>query len=124
MLTRSARPAVGRHTWEPEPQRLASFKFDWHAENTIVAWQGVEHDFDEWSELRFLWGSGKDPVSMRKPVGRLDRIQQPLFDMVNTIDEDFHCKQDIDPTDWLGRLAANISAGGEEPAPTAEVGGR
>ena len=95
-------------------------KWGWellHAESTDGQPSAVvEHDFDAWSELRFLWGGGKDPVSMRKPVGRLDRIQQPLFDMVNTIDEDFHCKQDIDPTDWLGRLAANISAGGEEPS--------
>ena len=33
---------------EAEPQRLASFKFEWHAENTLVGWQGVEHG-GQWS---------------------------------------------------------------------------
>jgi hypothetical protein len=30
---------------------------------------------------------------MRKPVGNLSRISQPLYDMRTTIDPDYHCKQ-------------------------------
>ena len=85
----------------------------------------LEHDFDAWCEMRFLWvssssnggssssSSSSSDVSVRKPVGRLPAIAQPLYDMARTIDPDYFCKEDIDPTDWLGRLAANIS-GGEE----------
>jgi hypothetical protein len=75
----------------------------------------LEHDFDEWSELRYLWTAAaqRTSISVRKPVGRLETISQPLYDMREQIDPDYHCKQDIDPTDWMGRLAANIS-GGEE----------
>ena len=74
----------------------------------------LEHDFDEWSEMIFLFVGGST-VSVRKPVGRLSAISQPLYTMETTIDEQYFCKQDVDPTDWMGRLAANIS-GGEEPS--------
>ena len=77
----------------------------------------LEHDFAEWSELRYLWtaaaAKGRSSVSVRKPVGELAGISQPLYAMETTIDPQYHCKQDIDPFDWMGRLAANIS-GGEE----------
>lgn len=42
---------------------------------------------------------------------------QPLYDL-KAFDTEYHCKQDIDPTDWMGRLAANMS-GGEEASPDA-----
>jgi hypothetical protein len=37
---------------------------------------------------------------------------------VLAIDKDYPCKQDTDPSDWLGKLAANVS-GGEEATPIA-----
>ena len=79
-------------------------------DNSVV----VEYDFAEWSQLQYLWTTQahRGSVAVRKPVGRLNAILQPLYDM-RKIDSDYHCKQDIDPTDWMGKLAANIS-GGEE----------
>ena len=71
----------------------------------------LQHDFDHWSKLVFL-ASGSNNLTIRKPVGRLEKIQQPLYDVRKT-DPDYPCKQDVDPTDWLGRLGTNIS-GGEE----------
>ena len=86
----------------------------------------VEHRFGEWAQLRFLdldheprsiATATSSSVSIRKPVGFLDSIDQPIYDF-STVDPQYHCKQDIDPTDWMGRLAANIS-GGEEATPQA-----
>ena len=94
----------------------------------------VEHKFGEWAELRFLdldldrdldraqlpnphSSSSSSSVSIRKPVGFVDSIDQPIYDF-STVDPQYHCKQDIDPTDWMGHLAANIS-GGEEATPQA-----
>jgi hypothetical protein len=37
---------------------------------------------------------------------------------VQAIDKAYSCKQDVDPTDWLGMLAANMTAGAEEATPT------
>eukprot|EP01051_Picozoa_sp_SAG22_P000864 SAG22_NODE_28_length_28728_cov_19.603619_7_plen_1070_part_00 len=71
----------------------------------------LEHDFDHWSQLLFV-SRGEKARSIRKPVGRLDRIRQPLYD-VRAADPEWPCKQDVDPTDWLGNLGRNIS-GGEE----------
>jgi hypothetical protein len=51
----------------------------------------LEHDFDEWSELVFLFVAGRSSVSVRKPVGRLSAISQPLYTM-ETIDAQFHCE--------------------------------
>ena len=88
----------------------------------------IEHDFDEWSELRFLWavrptpkrqqtlGSGRN-IAVRKPVGDVAAMSQPTYDFA-AFDPQYHCKQDIDPADWMGRLAANMS-GGEEASPQA-----
>ena len=76
----------------------------------------LEHDFGQWSEMVFIFVSAsRRSVSVRKPVGRLADISQPLYTMETTIDPQYYCKQDIDPTDWMGRLASNIS-GGEEPS--------
>ena len=33
------------HTWEREPRRLESFKFDWNSGHVILGWQAVEHEF-------------------------------------------------------------------------------
>jgi len=80
----------------------------------------VEHDFDEWSELRYLARAADGTTataSVRKPVGRVASISQPLYNFAD-FDKEYHCKQDIDPTDWMGRLAANMS-GGEEASPGA-----
>jgi hypothetical protein len=71
----------------------------------------LEHDFDHWAQLLFV-SRGETPWSIRKPVGRLDQIRQPLYD-VRQADSEWPCKQDVDPTDWLGNLGRNIS-GGEE----------
>eukprot|EP01043_Picozoa_sp_COSAG02_P016385 COSAG02_NODE_718_length_18064_cov_5.507932_14_plen_517_part_00 len=71
----------------------------------------MEHDFDHWSQLVYLNSDGPT-MTVRKPVGRLEQIRQPLYDVRRT-DPDWPCKQDVDPTDWLGNLGRNMS-GGEE----------
>jgi hypothetical protein len=104
------------------------------------------HTFDQWAEMEFVYpearltpgtaqrnrmASGdkssavprgtspaKEAVAIRKPVGRLTKLGQPLYSVLDT-DPDYSCKQDTDPTDWLTRVAANISIGGEEPSPDA-----
>lgn len=119
--------------------QLGDTKWGWElllAESSGTA--VVEHKFEEWAELRFLdldqalaqhptltphsgggggGGGSSSSVSIRKPVGFVDRIDQPIYDF-STVDLQYHCKQDIDPTDWMGHLAANIS-GGEEATPQA-----
>ena len=40
----------------------------------------LENDFDEWGEVLFVSSSGAFST-MRKPVGRLDRIEEPLYDV-------------------------------------------
>lgn len=79
----------------------------------------LEHRFDEWAVIAFLPGNdnftrsaSRLPTVIRKPVGRLDKIAQPVYD-VRAADPDYSCKQDVDPTDWLARVAADMS-GGEE----------
>lgn len=78
----------------------------------------VEHVFAEWGQLAFLVpGDAAPAVLVRKPVGRLDGIAQPVYNF-SAADPGYGCKQDVDPTDWLGKLAANMS-GGEEATPAA-----
>ena len=85
-----------------------------------VAQAVLEHPFAEWAEMVYLsaessaagtdTGTGtppRAPISIRKPIGRLDQIAQPVYD-VDAVDGDYSCKQDVDPTDWLGRLSANM----------------
>ena len=72
----------------------------------------LEYKNDDWAAM--VWVAVKNGVvrSVRKPVGRLNNIKQPLYVFE---DPQFNCKQDIDPTDWLGNMAANLSES-EEPS--------
>ena len=58
--------------------------------------------------MRFLWTASvaRANVEVRKPVGRLAAISQPLYTM-EEIDPQYHCKQDIDPADWMGPCPAH-----------------
>ena len=38
------------YTWDRDPLPIASLKFEWHADNTIVGWQGVEHEYNDEAE--------------------------------------------------------------------------
>ena len=79
----------------------------------------LEHDFNGWSQLAYVGGAqglAVTTLTIRKPVGRLSHIRQPRYNFSS----DFNCKQDIDPTDWLGRAASNLS-GGAEPTPSSAI---
>ena len=88
--------AVGETRW--------GWELSWASATTAV----VEHDFERWAMLAFLT-RGCDPQLVRKPVGMPWAIRQPVY---NFADPEYDCKQDIDPADWLGRIARNISGGG------------
>jgi hypothetical protein len=90
----------------------------WELAHVGTEYAVVSQPFDEWAAMEFIYptqarslGAGKQTVSIRKPVGRLNKLSQPLYSVLDT-DPDYSCKQDIDPTDWLSRVAANISVGG------------
>lgn len=77
------------------------------AEEMVV----LEYPFDRWSSMVFLVRGQTEPAaSLRKPVGRLQALRQPLYDL-RKIDKDWYCKQTADTTDWLGKIASNISNG-------------
>jgi hypothetical protein len=62
------------------------------------------------NEQRSKQGKQVAPVRIvRSPIGQLDQLKQPRYVLENNSDPDWYCKQDIDPTDWLGKLAANAS---------------
>ena len=62
----------------------------------------VEHDFDEWAQISFLWTNessplphphsqsqgGRDSVPVRKPIGHVTAIAQPIYDF-GTIDPQY-----------------------------------
>ena len=77
----------------------------------------LEYRFDQWAELAYI-SLSSPAVTVRKPVGHLNKILQPVYNL-QAIDPDFSCKQDVDPSDWLGKLAANISGGEEAILPAA-----
>ena len=72
----------------------------------------LEYKHDDWAAV--VWVTVQNGVvrSVRKPVGRLSKIRQPVYAFQ---DPQYNCKQDIDPTDWLGNIAANLSES-EEPS--------
>ena len=72
----------------------------------------LEYKNDDWAAM--VWVAVKNGVvrSVRKPVGRLNKIKQPLYTFE---EQQYNCKQNIDPTDWLGNMAANLSES-EEPS--------
>lgn len=75
----------------------------------------LEYDFAEWSQTVYLAVGLPAPTSaFRKPVGILSAISQPRYGPAQqAMDPEYFCKQDVDPTDWLARVARNISGGGE-----------
>lgn len=71
----------------------------------------MEFRFDRWSSMVFLVANQSKPLTMiRKPIGHISALKQPLYYLTNN-DVDYECKQDIDPTDWLGNIMANLSNG-------------
>jgi hypothetical protein len=76
----------------------------------------LEHDFDNWAQIAFV--SVKQGVlrTVSKPVGRVDQIQQAMYAFD---DAEYACKQDVDPTDYLGNIASNLSDG--EPTIAASI---
>lgn len=81
----------------------------------------LEQAFVHWAELVYVF-KGPNPrpaLPIRKPVGQLHTIVEPVYALAEKVDPDYFCRQDIDPTDWLAKLAANMSVGGEEATPAA-----
>jgi hypothetical protein len=76
----------------------------------------LEHDFDNWAQIAFV--SVKQGVlrTVSKPVGRVNQIQQATYAFD---DAEYACKQDVDPTDYLGNIASNLSDG--EPTIAASI---
>jgi hypothetical protein len=90
----------------------------------------IEYAFDRWAAMAVVDESGGAPRSLlRKPVGQLSKIQMHQYHF-NETDPEWFCKQDVDPSDWLGQIASNLSANGETTfeaaasvmAPNADVG--
>jgi hypothetical protein len=83
----------------------------------VIEWAGSAR----WSALVYLVADEQNihqedgskqaaPLKIvRSPIGQLDQLKQPRYILENTSDPDWYCKQDIDPNDWLGKLAANAS---------------
>ena len=69
----------------------------------------VEHAFTAWSQIAFVSTTAGTTMTIRKPVGKLEQIRQPRY----AFSADYNCRQDTDPTDWLGRVASNLSNGDE-----------
>jgi hypothetical protein len=73
----------------------------------------LEYKYDDWAAIVWVKVKKAGVVRLvRKPVGSLHKIQQPVYTFE---DPQYNCKQDIDPTDWLGNIAANMSES-EEPS--------
>ena len=69
----------------------------------------IEILFDAWGMLAYLSEGATAPSrTIRKPVGRLQGIRQPLY-AFDKVDKDFKCKQDVDPTDFLATCARDVS---------------
>ena len=69
----------------------------------------IEISFNAWGMLAYLQSGTTSPArTIRKPVGRLQSIRQPRY-AFDTVDKDFKCKQDIDPTDFLATCARSVS---------------
>eukprot|EP01048_Picozoa_sp_COSAG05_P007636 COSAG05_NODE_543_length_8789_cov_7.804603_6_plen_900_part_01 len=98
----------------PETNETHSLTFGamaWGWELSDVGINGtavLEHDFDGWAQIAFV--SVKHGVihTVSKPVGRVNKIQQATYAFD---DAEYACKQDTDPTDYLGNIASNISDG-------------
>ena len=83
-----------------------------HASTVASAYAVIEWTAAQWGASVFLavdGHQGKPLKVVRTPIGRLDKLQQPRYTLDNSSDPDWYCKQDIDPTDWLGKLAGNAS---------------
>lgn len=78
-----------------------------HQQKVVVLEQG----FERWSTLAFMAQGQEEPHAMlRRPVGRLEAMSQPLY-RLNETDPDWYCKQDNDTEDWLGKIASQMSDG-------------
>eukprot|EP00039_Didymoeca_costata_P024663 m.11054 g.11054 ORF g.11054 m.11054 type:complete len:1062 (+) comp4367_c0_seq1:181-3366(+) len=95
----------------------------------------VEHVFEEWGMLAYLslnqgqnpllrdaWKSFQDTVKdigtspvilVREPVGTTSDINPPVYNTTTTFNSTYECMQDIDPTDWLGKIATSVSNNSE-----------
>jgi hypothetical protein len=96
-----------------ESQTLSVGATAWGWELSNVGSDGaavLEHDSDSWAQIAFV--SVKQGVlrTVSKPVGRVNQIQQATYAFD---DAEYACKQDVDPTDYLGNIAANLSESGE-----------
>lgn len=88
---------------------VGTMMFNWQLNFIHDEYVVLEQFFSRWSLLIFLKVGASEPLaSMRKPVGQLQSLDQPLY-YLDSVDADWYCKQDIDPTDWLARLSAEMS---------------